>query len=389
MLDEKGFRRKTYDELLEDMELKARELFGADINTSARAFMGLLLRLFAWFLSLAWIVLEKVYYSGYVSTATGIQLDRIAKLASVRRRAASPASGYVTIAAPQGKFIPLGTEVTGESETSPVYQTTEETIIGPSGSATIPIEAIQAGAGSNVGANVLTQLVEPDADVISVNNAAAINNGLDRERDFEFRERITEAGAGGGATNIRSALLGVDGVRAATVFENDTMSTVDGMPPKSIRAVVLDGSSEFVAARLLEMKPGGIETVGAVSVTVKDMSGRDKVVKFDRAEEVPINIRLTVTRDETFPFDGASRIRTSLVQYIGGTDADGRVYAGLGMGDDVIFSRIIGAIYATPGVRDVTVETSKNGTAWSTSNIVITDAQVAQTTASLIGVTLS
>lgn len=389
MLDEKGFRRKAYAELLEDMEIKTRELFGANMNTSPRSFMGLLLRLFAWFLSLAWQVLEKVYLSGYVPTATGVQLDRLAKMAGIRRRAATTASGFVTIEGPAGKTISIGTEVTGEGEDDPVYQTTIEAVI-PSGSTiTIPIEALEAGTGSNVGANVLTQLVEPDADIISVNNAAAINNGLDRERDFEFRERITEAGAGGGVTNIRSALLGVDGVRAATVFENDTMSTVGGMPPKSIKAVVLDGNDELVATRLLEMKPGGIETVGSVSVTVKDMSGRDKVVKFDRAKEVPVHVRLTVTRDESFPFDGTERIKTSLVQYIGGTDADGRVYAGLGMGDDVIYSRLIGAVYATPGVRDVTVETSKNGSTWSAASVVINDAQVAQTNATLIGVTLS
>ena len=46
MLDETGFRRQTSDDLLQDMEITARELFGADITTSARAFLGLLLRLF-------------------------------------------------------------------------------------------------------------------------------------------------------------------------------------------------------------------------------------------------------------------------------------------------------------------------------------------------------
>lgn len=389
MLDEKGFRRKTYDELLEDMEIKARELFGADINTSARAFMGLLLRLFAWFLSLAWIILEKVYYSGYVSTATGVQLDRLAKLVGIRRRAASPANGSVTITGTVGKAIPLGTEVTGATEGSPIYQTTEDATIGAGGNITVPVEALESGTAFNVGANVLTQLVEPDTEVASVNNTLAITNGQDREEDYEFRSRILDAVAGGGTSNIKNELLAVEGVRAATVFENDENVEVDGMPSHSIRAVVLDGDDAAIGSALLGAKPGGIQTAGAVSVTVKDMSGRDKVIKFDRAEEVDVHLRLTITRNDAFPFDGEERVKTSLVQYIGGLDADGRLYAGLGMGDDVVFSRLIGTVYGTPGVSDVTVETSTDGVTYTESSIPMDDAQVAQTSHDKIEVTVS
>lgn len=389
MLDEKGFRRKTYDELLEDMNLKARELFGADINTSARSFIGLLLRLFAWFLSLAWAILEKVYYSGYVSTATGVQLDRLAKLVGIRRRSASPASGEVVITGVSGKVIPIGTEVTGLSEDSPIYQTTEEVIIPAGGTVTVPVEALESGTAYNVGADVLTQLVEPDTDITAVNNDLPITNGQDIEQDYEFRQRIEDATAGGGTSNIRNDLLAVDGVRAATIFENDQNVEVDGMPPHSIRAVVLDGDDIDIGNALLGAKPGGIQTVGAESVTVKDMSGRDKVVYFDRAQEVDVYLRLSITQNDAFPFDGVDRIKTSLVQYIGGQDADGRFYAGLGMGDDVVFSRLIGTVYNTPGVSDVTVETSTDGVTYVESSVSIGDAQVAQTSHDKIEVTVS
>lgn len=389
MLDEKGFRRKTYDELLEDMDLKARELFGADINTSARSFMGLLLRLFAWFLSLAWAILEKVYYSGYVPTATGVQLDRLAKLVGIRRRSASPASGEVVITGASGKVIPIGTEVTGVSEDSPIYQTTEEAIIPAGGSVTVPVEALESGTAYNVGADVLTQLVEPDTDITAVNNDLPITNGQDIEQDYEFRQRIEDATAGGGTSNIRNDLLAVDGVRAATIFENDRNVEVNGMPPHSIRAVVLDGDDADIGNALLGAKPGGIQTVGAESVTVKDMSGRDKVVYFDRAQEVDVYLRLSITQNDAFPFDGTDRIKTSLVQYIGGQDADGRFYAGLGMGDDVVFSRLIGTVYNTPGVSDVTVETSTDGVTYVESSVSIGDAQVAQTSHDKIEVTVS
>lgn len=54
MLDKNGFRRKTYDDLLDEMSDKAKELFGDNINLSTRSFIGILVRLYAWFLSLLW-----------------------------------------------------------------------------------------------------------------------------------------------------------------------------------------------------------------------------------------------------------------------------------------------------------------------------------------------
>ena len=53
-----GFRRPTYNELLDALEHKARELFGATANLTVRSPLGLFLRIFAWILntscSLCW-----------------------------------------------------------------------------------------------------------------------------------------------------------------------------------------------------------------------------------------------------------------------------------------------------------------------------------------------
>ena len=43
-----GFRRPTYNELLDALEHKARELFGATANLTVRSPLGLFLRIFAW-----------------------------------------------------------------------------------------------------------------------------------------------------------------------------------------------------------------------------------------------------------------------------------------------------------------------------------------------------
>lgn len=388
MLDENGFRRKTYDELLTEMEERARELFGADAKTGPLNFLGILLRLFAWFLSITWQVLEKTYLSAYVSTAIGVQLDRLGKLVGKRRGKARPASGTATFTGLPGKLIEIGTEIRGTADTSPVYQTLADLTLNGVGNGTVAIESLESGTASNVGANVLTELVEPDTDIYTVTNPSLIINGLDAEDDFEYREQIESVNTGGGTANIETEIQNVTGVRAATVFENDTMAVVDGMNPKSIKVVVLGGSNEEVGQAVLANKPGGIETMGAVVVNVTDSSGRLKTVKFDRASEVTVHVRVDIKRGDAFPADGMERVELQLIRYIGGSDATGQVYAGLGMGDDVIFSRLIGAVYSVTGVEDLSIEVSTNGTTWTAGNITINDAEVAQTDNVLIGVTV-
>ena len=69
-----GFRRPTYNELLDALEHKARELFGATANLTVRSPLGLFLRIFAWILNILFSVLEDVYNSRFVDTAVGTSL---------------------------------------------------------------------------------------------------------------------------------------------------------------------------------------------------------------------------------------------------------------------------------------------------------------------------
>lgn len=76
MFNEKGLKILTYSELIDEMELKAKALFGEDINTRSYTPLGIILRIYAWFLSVVWQVVEKVYFSGFIKSSEGIQLDR-------------------------------------------------------------------------------------------------------------------------------------------------------------------------------------------------------------------------------------------------------------------------------------------------------------------------
>ena len=51
---DKGFRRKTYQDIINSMELKAQDLFGPDIDLSSASPLAIFLRVILFSLSLVW-----------------------------------------------------------------------------------------------------------------------------------------------------------------------------------------------------------------------------------------------------------------------------------------------------------------------------------------------
>ena len=108
MLDAKGFRRPTYAEIFEEMEKEAKARFGENVNTSERSFLGILLRLFAWFLSKVWQATENSYYGSYVNTAEGVQLDRLGPYVGIQRKLQTWATGTIQLSGTPGYTEPAG-----------------------------------------------------------------------------------------------------------------------------------------------------------------------------------------------------------------------------------------------------------------------------------------
>lgn len=390
-LTPKGFRRKQYADIVSEMELRARELFGENINLSERSFLGLLIRLVAWFHAVGWMLAEKVYFSAYPDTAEGVSLDRLGPYAGIRRRQAQHATGIIEITGTPNHTVPAGFLVSTANEV--FFETMEAVTLDQDGKGAAPIRAIETGPSGNVEAGAITEIVNPDPQIESVINLERTAGGRDKETDAEFRARFDISAEGRGSAtllSLRSALLAVGGVRAATVVENYTMETDDGgRPPKSIECYVLGGESQDIAQAILDTKAAGIETYGQESETVRDISGQEHVVKFTRAVEVPIHIRVTISRDNRYPTDGDARLKTTLIQYVGGEDADGTLWVGLNMGQGVVYSRLIALAYQVEGVTDVDIEVSTDGSTWTRQNIPININQVAQTSYAMIEVSNS
>lgn len=390
LLSEKGFKRKTYEEILSEMEADARFEYGEDIITDETSPLGKFLRINAKQLEALWEDAEGVYFSSFRNTSRGIQLDRLGpQSGGINREQKRPSNGYVKLKGTPGHTQEAGFPVSTKHEV--VFMTTTTVTLDTNGEGLVQIECTKAGAIGNVGANTITVIVNPNPDIQSVTNPEKTKDGRETETDWEFRDRADKTVQGGGSATldaIRSAVLRVSAVRSATVIENDKeVADSAGRPPKSFQVYVLGGDRKEIAQAIFKNKAGGIQSHGDVTEIVTDLAGTDHTVKFSYAQEVNIGVKLTIRKNLQFPLDGERQVKSALVRYVGGLDYDGSLYTGLGMGDDVIYAKLVASAMKIAGVDDVELTVGKDATKLP-QNIAIEPYQVAQLNVNDIEVTV-
>jgi len=240
-LTPRGFRRPSYMELLDAFEYKARELFPARTNLTVRSPLGLMLRIFAWFTSLLFGVLEDVYNSRFVDTAVGTSLFNLGRIIGQRLLSNQRAKGYLRITGAPGIYIPEGWLASNQAGL--LFVVVQDGTIGDTGMIDLAAQAIEPGEDGNLPPDTITTIVNPviPAGVEKVTNPNKFAGGRLRETDEQFRDRYykTVDKAGGvNADAIRAAILqDVEGCIDAEVFENDTdfYDEITGLPPHSIK----------------------------------------------------------------------------------------------------------------------------------------------------------
>ena len=352
-LSDKGFKRLKYDNIIERMEKRAVDLFGEGIATGEKTVLGLFFRVVAWFISNIWELAEKVYNSGYVDTAEGIQLDHVSKYIGITRLKALKATGEIKVYGQDGIEVEEGFLV--ETDGGVQFKTIQSGIIND-GSVTLGIEAVEAGESGNVGSYNITNIVNPTVGIDEVNNENETSGGRDLESDEELRERYDRSISRVGSStleSIRGTILDIDGVRDARVEHNNTMEEKDGIPPKSIAPFVFEGDDNEIANAILDTKAGGIKSHGDTVVTVEDTMGIEHDIGFTRPDKVDIYVKVDLQVNENYPIDGDTQVVTKIVEYIGGEDQDGQIYDGLGLNDDVVYTFLIYVMHEVAGIVDI------------------------------------
>lgn len=309
--------------------------------------------------------------------AGGVFLDAIWALTRGRRRSAtrSVLSGVEFRGIP-GTIIPSRSVAVVET-TGARFLTSIDLVIGPSGLVTGQMVAEDTGPIA-APSGTLTQVASSVLGWEQVSNPTSAVLGADRETDVASRKRRRNTLALQSISlpeAVISRVYGVDGVRSMSFRENitDTTQTIDGIVllPHSIWACVDGGEETEVATALLASKTGGSNWNGDVLVSLIEPSSKQPyAVRFDRPQELSRIVRITV---KATPLDAQAIVPDAVRRYAEG-ELDGE--NGLIVGEDLSPFEIAGAINEVePRIFVRKVESSANGTAWTSA---IVEANVNQ-----------
>lgn len=141
-------------------------------------------------------ILPQVIQLIFPEWSYGEYLDAHAQVRGMTRRAATAATGEVTVTGEEGTVIPVGTvfaTVSANTEDPSIgYATLAQATIPAEGSVSIDIECAQTGTIGNTSADTVILVASSVSGVTSVTNPEAITGGTDEETDEALIERIEE-----------------------------------------------------------------------------------------------------------------------------------------------------------------------------------------------------
>lgn len=365
-LTAKGFERQSYDDILQKEVQRARELFGEDIDTSESTALGKFIRIHAYYLAEAEEEAEYIYYSIFPNTARGVSLDRLCVFVGITRDPATASVYKVKVTGTNGYVVPMGFLV-GTVDGINFYSTEEKEIVD--GECEITVWCTDTGIQGNVDPEDITQIVNPVAEVKSIECTEQVTPGTEDETDYELRKRFEAAREGSGScteASIKAAVMRVPTVTSVNIIVNDTLEPDgDGRPGKSFECFINGGDNyhELIAETIFDKTPIGIKPVGDISVTIKDIFGREHVINFSHTTKMSVYVKAKIRTNLAFEGEnGKEAIEDNLKTFING----------LGVGEDVIISSLYGRIHAVTGVEEVTeLMLSRDGTDYKAENIVL------------------
>ena len=227
----------------------------------------------------------------------------------------------------------------------------------------------------------ITEIVTSIRGLNTVENHMAATYGRLEETDVELRQSYLSKSAIRSTRMIDSItshlLNNVAGVESATGYENETNETDrERRPPHSIEIVVDGGNETDIAQIILDKKAGGIQTYGAVEVSVQGTYGELIPIRFNRPEYVYTWLRVILTGNSSMvPANYANLTIQSIMEFSKGMVA----------GDSLLIQQLMEGIYdSVSGITYIQIETvySTDSTFvpdpksyWQQANVVVSSRQ--------------
>lgn len=278
-----------------------------------------------------------------------------------------------------GDFAAIGAALAAEVAAVIVTDIAGASAIDAGGSVRIESDLDGSGSSIEVTGGTANGALGFSTSIVKGFNSLDTALGADEETDAALRLRREQSLSATGSATIaalRAAVLAVDNVTEAFVFENTTPFTdPSGLDPHSFEVVIRGPTAvdAEVAQAIFDVKAAGIKADGTISETITDSQGFDHTISFSRATEIEIHeeIDVTVNTDPDlgpiYPVDGDAQVKAALV-------ASGTT---LGIGRNVIFEKEKCQAFDVSGVLDITdFQLDTSGPPAGTSNITIANREI-------------
>ncbi len=268
--------------------------------------------------------LELVAAFARLSTSSGPDVDSFVEQFGFSRLGAQKATGIVVFGmrtgAPSRIVVPVGTVVeTGAGDIQYVvvkdtslfnWSEVDNAYVLPPGvpSMGAAVEAVEAGAASNVAARQLTKFTSSTAGPDEVANVDPITNGLDSESDDDCRSRFVEwvnsrhLGTPGA---MRAAVRGLRAGTKCVVIENQDHN---GNQRLGFALVVVDDGSGSPPQSLLDQATVVIDAVRPASIETRVIG--------PTVVDVEINLNVKVNNVDYLEADVTAAVQDAVVAYV-------------------------------------------------------------------------
>jgi uncharacterized phage protein gp47/JayE len=244
--------------------------------------------------------------------ATGFMQDAIARIYFLNRNPGLPTAVQLVCVGALGTEIPVGAQA--QDTSGNIYVSTQDGVIGPSGTITLSFANIVTGP-IPCPANTVTKIYQAITgwDTVNNPNAGVVGANVESAADFEFRRQNSVAANGHGSLpSIYGQVFKVNGVIDLYATENVTDnpivvgSTNYTLVPHSLYVAAVGGEVADIANAIWIKKNEGSNMNGNTTFVVSDDSGYSfplpsYTITFNRPDATAYNFIVNIVNSAALP----------------------------------------------------------------------------------------
>lgn len=317
----------TYDDIIEYLVDKTKEIYGSDIYLDEDSMDYQFLSSFALLMYDVCQCLVLDYNSHNPDTATGTSLDRVCAYSGITRLEGTASTVLLKCTGTPGTVISYGSALDNNGYT---WQMEKEFTLGEDGTAEVNASCTEDGP-IQAAIGTITTIVNPTKGWESVTNEYAATIGSSVETDSHLRAR-REAAVSSEAVTVTQAVLSavqnVDNVLKAKLYENPGQDIdANGIPAHSICVIAEGGTDEDVAKAIFLKKTPGCNTYGTTSVEVETEIGDTMVINFFRPIYKNVEVVVNIVEIKNYTDTVGNLIKENILNAISELDIGQTLYA--------------------------------------------------------------